>query len=227
MKQKAKISVRSLLSYPFTLFWILTHTFFFGVAAFFFGCITHRFVVTQPYTKAHTPSYFRGFKCPYTCLFLYRKKNSKCPLFWYTYIRKKPFELSNIHTHPYIRTPNSVLRFCAQTLCSDYVLRFRAQILCSNSVLSFSSSSSLACWSIFSLHFSPGGDYLSRTVRCGGLSLVHSALRGIISCAQRAAGDYLSIFLVLRGIISRFFSYCGGLSPICLLFTSTDFNYII
>ena len=29
MKQTAKNSVRSMLSYPFTLFWILTHTFFF------------------------------------------------------------------------------------------------------------------------------------------------------------------------------------------------------
>ena len=40
MKQTAKNSVRPMLSYPFTLFWILTHTFFFffDVTIFFWRC---------------------------------------------------------------------------------------------------------------------------------------------------------------------------------------------
>ena len=97
MKQKANNPVRSMLSYPFTFVGFLAHTFF-GVAIVF-GCITHRFVVAHlhqgPYTKVHTPSYFWWFKCPYTCLFLYRKQ-LKMSTFLVTYIRKNPFELSNV-----------------------------------------------------------------------------------------------------------------------------------
>ena len=192
-----------MLSYPFTLFWILAHTFFFGVTIFWcYHCVWLHYTIHQgPYTKVHTPSYFRGFKCPYTCLFLYRKKlqmstflvylykkkrlraskgpytsvhqilfgpltscvmcyhsvlitlssfqrsvedsnvrtpvyfyiekNSKCPLFWYTYIRKKPFRALK-HTNTWIH----------QILCSNSMLRFWPPILCSNSVLPVLSFSS-------------------------------------------------------------------------------------
>ena len=95
MKQTAKNSVRSMLSYPFTLFWILTHTFFFFWCYHFLMlplCLTalhhtprsiHQTTFTLEDSNVHTHVYF------------YIEKNSKCPLFWYTYIRKKPFELSN------------------------------------------------------------------------------------------------------------------------------------
>ena len=74
-----------------------------------------------------------------------------------------------------------MLIFCAQTLCSNSVLP----------VLSFSSSSSLACWPLFSLHFSPGGYYSLCTARCLLLPLGHSALFAITSWAQRTVCYYL------------------------------------
>ena len=135
MKQKAKNSVRSMLSYPFTFVGILAHTFFL-VLPF---CLTIGLDYSSirsdppihqgPYTKVHTPSYFRGFKCPYTCLFLYRKKLQMSTFFWYTYIRKNPFELSNIRG-PYtsihqIRTPK-LLKLCASNSVLNSVLKFCA-----------------------------------------------------------------------------------------------------
>ena len=78
MKQKAKNSVRSMPSYPFTFVGILGHAFF-GVTIVF-GCITHRFVVAHPPSAAFIRC-VRGFKCPYTCLFLYRKKNQNVHFF--------------------------------------------------------------------------------------------------------------------------------------------------
>ena len=62
--------------------------------------------------RAHNPfklsevRYFRGVKCSYTNLFLYSKK-LKMSIFLVTYIRKNPFELSEVHTRPYTRTPSS------------------------------------------------------------------------------------------------------------------------
>ena len=111
MKQTAKNSVRSMLSYPFTFVGILTHTFFFWCYHFsfffyvtiVFDFITHRFVVAHTPRSIHQATFtrcVRGFKCPYTCLFLYRKK-LQMSTFWYTYIRKNPFELLEVHTRPY------------------------------------------------------------------------------------------------------------------------------
>ena len=109
-------------------------------------------------SNVHTPVYF----------FIDKKTPN---VHFFTYIRKNLFELPEVHTRPYTRTPNSVLKFCAQILCSNSVLP----------VLSFSSSSSLArC-----------GDYLSHTARCGILSLMHSAVWDIISHIT----TYLSPFL--------------------------------
>ena len=107
MKQTAKHSVRSMLSYPFTLFWILTHTFFFGVTTFFwlhYSSIRSDPTIHQgPYTKVHTPSCFRGFKCPYTCLFLYRKKLKMSTFLVYLYKKKPLRALKHPYTsiHPY------------------------------------------------------------------------------------------------------------------------------
>ena len=76
-------------------------------------------VHTCPNTR--TPSHFRGFKGPYTNLYLYSKKNLKCPFFWEggggTYMRKTPFELSEVHTRPYTRTPKLIIVIAFQ-LCS-------------------------------------------------------------------------------------------------------------
>ena len=60
MKQTAKNSVRSMLSYPFTLFWILTHTFFFFFWCYHFLmlplCLVSLLIDSYtPYTKVHTP----------------------------------------------------------------------------------------------------------------------------------------------------------------------------
>ena len=101
----------------------------------------------------------------YRPVYFYIEKKLKMSIFLVNYISLLSSSQTPIH-----RTPNSVLKFCAQILCSNSMLRFCDQILCSNSVLSFSSSSSLA--------------------RCGGLSLVHSALRYITHCAQRAEVYY-------------------------------------
>ena len=98
MKQTAKNSVRSILSYPFTLHSRTNFFFFFfflDVTIFLMlplGCITHRFV--GPYTK------LLGFKCPYTCLFLYRKKLQMSTFLVYLY-KKKPFRALEVHTRPY------------------------------------------------------------------------------------------------------------------------------
>ena len=87
MKQTAKNSVRSMLSYPFTFLGfshILFFFFFFGVTIFFEATIvfgwarlhhTPRSIHQGPYTK------LLGFKCPYTCLFLYRKKTPNVHFF--------------------------------------------------------------------------------------------------------------------------------------------------
>ena len=155
------------------------------------GCdYTSRYTIHQgPYTKVHTPSYFRGFKCPYTCLFLYRKKLKMSTFLVYLY-KKKPLRPSRgpyTSVHLNTCTPNSVLRFCAT--CA---------ILTKLS------------WPLFSLHVSlvyityraqrTVGDYLSCTAHCGGLPIVHSALWGITYRAQRTVGDYLLIFHELWGI---------------------------
>ena len=106
MKQTAKNSVRSMLSYPFTFVGILTHTFFFFWCYHFLMlplCLTAlhhtpRSIHQGPYTKVHTPSYFQGFKCPYTCLFLYRKKLKMSTFLVYLY-KKKPFRaLKHLNT---------------------------------------------------------------------------------------------------------------------------------
>ena len=130
-----------------------------------------------PYTKVHTPSYFRGFKCPYTCLFLYRKKLQMSTFLVYLY-KKKPLRALK---HPY-------------TSIHPYT-KFCAQILCSNSVLSFSSSSSLALYFLSIFHWLL-------------LSLVHSALGWIISCAQRT-GLYYLLRTAHWAILSLHFSRSG------------------
>ena len=56
-----------------------------------------------PYTKVHTPSYFLGFKGPYDNLSLYRKKTKIVNFFGYLY-KKKPFELPNIRTPIHLYT---------------------------------------------------------------------------------------------------------------------------
>ena len=60
---------------------------------------------THPYTNIRTPSYFRCFKGPYINLYLYSKR-LEMSICLVTYIRKNPFELSNIRTpiHPYTKT---------------------------------------------------------------------------------------------------------------------------
>ena len=72
---------------------------------------THTPIHQGPYTKVHTPSYFLGFKCPHTGLYLYSKQ-LKMSTFLVTYIRKNPFELPEVHTpiHPYtkVNTPRSI-----------------------------------------------------------------------------------------------------------------------
>ena len=81
--------------------------------------------------------------------------------------KKKPLRALK---HPYTSI-HPYTKFCAQILCSNSVLP----------VLSFSSSSSLACWPLF---FSP---FFTWAI----LLIVHSALWGITSWAQRAAVYYL------------------------------------
>ena len=106
MKQTAKNSVRSMLLYPFTLFWILAHTFFFVLPFFFWlDWITHRFVVAHPYTKVHTPrsihqASFEGSNV-HTPAYFYIEKKLQMSTFLVTYIRKNPFELPEVHTRPY------------------------------------------------------------------------------------------------------------------------------
>ena len=156
---------------------------FFFYVTIVFGWV--RFVVAH--TQIHQATFTLEGSNVHTPVYFYIEKNSKCPLFWYTYIRKNPFELSNIRTpeHPYTK-------FCAQIPCSNSVLRF------SNSVLSLTK---LSC-AIFSLHFSPSLYYPLCTAHWWGLSVHFS----------RTGGDYLSIFHALVGIIYPFFSYGWGLS---------------
>ena len=68
--------------------------------------ITHRFppIHQGPYTKLFSLDVFKGSNVHTPALFLYRKKNSKCPLFWYTYIRKT---LSSFQRSIHVRTPLS------------------------------------------------------------------------------------------------------------------------
>ena len=90
MKQTAKNSVRSMLSYPFTLLLGFSHIlfFFFLMLPFFFfwlGWITHWIVVIHLYTKVHTPrsihqATFKGSNV-HTPAYFYVEKNSKWPLF--------------------------------------------------------------------------------------------------------------------------------------------------
>ena len=202
MKQTAKNPVRSMLSYPFTLH---SHTFFFfGVTIFWcyhcvwLGSITPRSIHQGPYTK------LLGFKCPYTCLFLYRKKLQMSTFLVYLYKKKPLRALKHPYTsiHPYTK-------FCAQIPCSDSVLRFCATCAILTKLSIFLS---IFHWLIFPLGHSAlryitswaqrtVGDYLSCSAHCGGLPIVHSALWGIISRAQRTVGDYLSCT-----------AHCGGLS---------------
>ena len=165
MKQTAKNSVRSMLSYPFTLH---SHTYF-----FFFWC--YHFLMLPlcltgfDYTKVHTPSYFQGFKCPYTCLFLYRKKLQMSTFLVYLY-KKKPFRALK-HTNTW--TP------VHQILCSNSVLRFRAQILC-----------------YYSHHQAllRAGHYYLSIFHWLLLSLVHSAL-GLLLIVHSALGYITHPFL--------------------------------
>ena len=199
MKQTPKNSVRSMLSYPFTLFWILTHTFFFFFWCYHFFfflmlplCLTSllirlhhtpRSIHQGPYT--HTPSYFRGFKCPYTCLFLYRKKLQMSTFLVYLY-KKKPLRASRgPYTSVHLNT-----KFAHQILCSNSVLP----------VLSLPSSLDHYFLSIFHLAYliqcvqRAALSYPVCTARCAILSSVHSALRYIIQCAQRIALYYPAFF---------------------------------
>ena len=59
-------------------------------------------------SKVHTPrsihqATFKGSNV-HIPVYFYIEKNSKWPLFWYTYIRKNPFELSNIRTPEHLNT---------------------------------------------------------------------------------------------------------------------------
>ena len=78
-------------------------------------CGLHRLhyssIRSSTYTKVHTPSYFRGFKCPYTCLFLYRKKLKMSTFLVYLYKKKPLRALKHPYTsiHPYTK-------FCAHIL---------------------------------------------------------------------------------------------------------------
>ena len=185
-----------MLSYPFTLFWILTHTFFFflmlpfffffGVTIFWcyhcvwLGSITPRSIhqATFKGSNVHTPVYF------------YIEKNSKCPLFLVYLYKKKPLRALK-HTNTW--TP------VHQILCSDSGLQFCAQILCYPS----HHQALLRAGH----YFSPALSYPSRTARCAILSSVHSALRYIIQCAQRIALYYPVCT-----------AHCAILSRITLLF---------
>ena len=179
MKQTAKNSVRSMLSYPFTLH---SHTYFFFWCYHFLMlplCLAgFDYTIHQgPYTKVHTPSYFRGFKCPYTCLFLYRKKLQMSTFLVYLY-KKKPLRASrgpytSVHQ---ILCSNSMLKLCAQTLC----------YLCYHS----HHPSSLALYFLSIFHWLI-------------LSLGHSVLWGIICRAQRTVSLYLSRTAHWFYIISR------------------------
>ena len=130
MKQKAKILCDPCF-HIHSLLLRFSHILFFGVTTFFyvtivFDFITHRLHHTP--RSIHQATFTRcvqGFKCPYTCLFLYRKKLKMSTFLVYLY-KKKPLRALK---HPY-------------TSIHPYT-KFCAQILCSNSVLSFSSSSTL------------------------------------------------------------------------------------
>ena len=140
MKQTPKNSVRSMLSYPFTLVWD-SHTYFFLCYIFDVTIVLAGLdyslnrsdppIHQGPYTKVHTPrsihqATFKGSNV-HTPAYFYIEKNSKCPLFWYDLYKKKPLRAlkHTIHLHTSC-TPNSVLKFRAQTLCSDSVLKFCA-----------------------------------------------------------------------------------------------------
>ena len=169
-----------------------SRTYFFLVLPFFdvtivFGWVrlhhTPRSIHQGPYTKVHTPSYFRGFKCPYTCLFLYRKKLQMSTFLVYLYKKKPLRALKHPYTsiHPYNK-------FCAQILCyhshHQALLRY-----------------------IFSPFFT-GYYYLLCTAHWVGLSLTHSALGWIISCAQRT-GLYYLLRTAHWAILSLHFSRSG------------------
>ena len=53
----------------------------------------------HPYTKVHTPSYFLGFKCPQT--YIYIEKTPNVDFFGYLYKKEKPFRAFK---HPYTHT---------------------------------------------------------------------------------------------------------------------------
>ena len=90
----------------------------------------HHYLLGPPHIMCHVLSFYHSMLITlstfqrsvedsnvHTPVYFYIVKNSKCPLFWYTYIRKNPFELSNIRTPEYLNTQiltsNSVLKFCA------------------------------------------------------------------------------------------------------------------
>ena len=117
-----------------------------------------------PYTK------LLGFKCPYTCLFLYRKKLQMSTFLVYLYKKKPLRALKHPYTsiHPYTK-------FCAQIPCSNSVLRFSNSVL-----LCYPSHHQALLTTIFSPCFT-----------WPILSLAHSALAYITSCAQRTGLYYL------------------------------------
>ena len=164
-----------------------SHTYFFFGVTIVFDCITHRFVVIHPYTKVHTPRSIHQATFEdsnvHTPVYFYIAKNSKCPLFWYTYI-KKPFRALK---HTNIWTPEH------QILCSNSVLRF------SNSVLSFSSSS-CGIMSIFS-----NGPIIFEKKTVLYYSLCTAQWVGLSIHFSRSGLDYLSIFPVVGWIIYPFF----------------------
>ena len=96
-----------------------------------------------PYTK------LLGFKCPYTCLFLYRKKLQMSTFLVYLYKKKPLRALKHPYTsiHPYTKFCAQILKFCAQILC----------YLCYPSL----------SWPLFSLHVSLA--YLTHCAQRSGL----------------------------------------------------------
>ena len=121
MKQKAKNSVRSMLSCPFiyVLFWRFLHIF---CVTIFFGFSHQPYLRTVGYSSwifhglwdtlsnTHRPllslDVFEGSNVHRPAYF-YIEKKLKMSILLVTYIRKNPFELSKAHTHPYTRTPLS------------------------------------------------------------------------------------------------------------------------
>ena len=153
-----------------------------------------------PYTK------LLGFKCPYTCLFLYRKKLQMSTFLVYLYKKKPLRALKHPYTsiHPYTKFCAQILKFCATcATCAilrsldHYFLSMFHWLHAAGYYLACSACCAILLIVLSALRYlthcaqRTALSYSLCTAHCGGLPLEHSALWGITSWAQRTVGDYL------------------------------------